>query len=378
MEKSSPKEMEDDPSQEDIISLVNSIFLVSDFTKEEFSLEFKIEDREFKSKFEGLARKLEDMSYVCKLEEADDGKYVIVQKFAIRKQGKIMKSAWTPRILFAIVIGFVMFDGYYRTSFTNSIVDIGEPLEMAAFYTLSVMGILGIHELGHIIAAKIHGLKTTWPYFLPGIPVYGIPTFGAFIQSKGLTINREILYDVAIAGPIAGVVIAIIVSIYGAYTAPVLDQVIADELFAQSRLSDWSLGEPLLMTASLAMFGKGELFGQVILMTPFMFAAWIGFLITFLNLLPAWQLDGGHMARTLMGPKLHRYATFGSIGILVLLNYWPMAILILIMSSKNPSASPLDDVSPLSRKRKLSYIGIIGLAILCAPLPANLLSNLLS
>jgi Zn-dependent protease len=377
MEKSRPKEMEE-PSQEDIISLVNSIFLVSDFTKAEFSLEFKIEDKDFKSKFEGLARKLEDMSYVCKLEETDDGIYVIVQKFTLRKQGKIMKSAWTPRILFAIVIGFVMFDGYYRTSFTNSIVDIGEPLEMAVFYTLSVMGILGIHELGHIVAAKIHGLKTTWPYFLPGIPVYGIPTFGAFIQSRGLTINREILYDVAIAGPIAGLIVAIIVSIYGAYTAPVLDQVIADELFAQARLSDWSLGEPLLMTASLAMFGKGELFGQVILMTPFMFAAWIGFLITFLNLLPAWQLDGGHMARTLMGSKLHRYATFGSIGILVLLNYWPMAILILIMSSKNPSASPLDDVSPLSRKRKLSYIGIIGLAILCAPLPSNLLPNLLS
>ncbi len=377
MEKSRPKEMEE-PSQEDIISLVNSIFLVRDFTKAEFSLEFKIEDNDFKSKFEGLARKLEDMSYVCKLEETDDGIYVIVQKFTLKKQGKIMKSAWTPRILFAIVIGFVMFDGYYRTSFTNSIVDIGEPLEMAVFYTLSVMGILGIHELGHIVAAKIHGLKTTWPYFLPGIPVYGIPTFGAFIQSRGLTINREILYDVAIAGPIAGLIVAIIVSIYGAYTAPVLDQVVADELFAQARLSDWSLGEPLLMTASLAMFGKGELFGQVILMTPFMFAAWIGFLITFLNLLPAWQLDGGHMARTLMGSKLHRYATFGSIGILVLLNYWPMAILILIMSSKNPSASPLDDVSPLSRKRKLSYIGIIGLAILCAPLPSNLLPNLLS
>ena len=84
------------------------------------------------------------------------------------------------------------------------------------------------------------------------------------------------------------------------------------------------------------------------------------------------------MARTLMGSKLHRYATFGSIGILVLLNYWPMAILILIMSSKNPSASPLDDVSPLSRKRKLSYVGIIGLAILCAPLPANFLPSLLS
>ena len=370
MEKFSRKQMEE-PSQDDIISIVKSIFQVSDFTKTEFSLEFKIEDVDFKSKFERLARTLEDMRYVCKLENNEGENYVIAQKFALRKQGKIMKSSWTPRILFAIVIVFVMFDGYYRTSVANSVIWIGDPLETAAFYTLSVMGILGVHELGHIIAAKAHRLKTTWPYFLPGIPIFGIPTFGAFIQSKGLTINREILFDIAIAGPIAGLVITMIVTVYGAYTVPVFDQVIATELFAEDRLSDRGLGEPLLMTASLALFGKGAWYGQVILNTPFMFAAWIGFLITFLNLLPAWQLDGGHMARTLIGTKLHRYATFGSLGILVLLNYWPMAILILILSAKNPSATPLDDVSPLSRNRKFAYVGIIGLAILCAPLPSS-------
>jgi len=363
-------------SQEEIISFINSIFEVSDFTKTEFSLEFRIEDLEFKSKFVDLARKLENMSYVCKLEKVDGGKYIIIQKFTPKKQKKWLSTAWTPRILFAIVISFVMIDGYYRTSGTNSIVEIGDPLVMAGIYTLSLLGILGIHELGHIIAAKAHKLKTTWPYFIPGLPIIGIPTFGAFIQSKGLTINREILFDVAIAGPIAGLVIAIIVSIYGAYTAPILDQEIAAELFAESKLIEWGMGEPLLMTASLAMFGKGGA-GHEVIMTPIMFAAWIGFLITFLNLLPAWQLDGGHMARTLLGPKMHKYATYGSMVILVLLNYWLMAILILVMSSRSPSASPLDDVSPLSRNRKLAYIGIIGLAILCAPLPSAFLSSIL-
>jgi len=366
----------EEKSQEEIILLVNSIFEVSNFTKTEFSLEFKIDDFEFKSKFEDLARKLENMRFVCKLEKMDDGKYIIIQKFSQKKQRKWMNTSWTPRILFAIVISFVMIDGYYRTSGTNSIVEIGDPLEMAGVYTLSLLGILGIHELGHIIAAKAHGLKTTWPFFIPGLPVIGIPTFGAFIQSRGLTINREILFDVAIAGPIAGLIIAVIVSIYGAYTAPILDQDIVAGMFADSRLTEWGWGEPLLMTASLALFGKGVP-GHEVIMTPVMFAAWIGFLITFLNLLPAWQLDGGHMARTLLGPKLHRYATYGSIVILVLLNYWIMAILIFVMSSRNPSASPLDDVSPLSRNRKITYIGIIGLAILCAPLPTNFLPNFL-
>jgi len=375
MERFSLKKMEEH-SQEGIISLVNSMFEVSDFTKAEFSLEFKIEDLEFKSKFVDLARKLENMSYVCKLQEIEGAKFIIIQKFAVKKQRKWLSNTWTPRILFVIVISFVMIDGYYRTYGTNSIVEIGDPLEMAGIYTLSLLGILGVHELGHIVAARAHKLKTTWPYFIPGLPILGIPTFGAFIQSKGLTINREILFDVAIAGPVAGLVIAVIVSIYGAYTAPIIEQAVAAELFAESRLMEWSQGEPLLMSASLAMFGKGGA-GYQVIMTPIMFAAWIGFLITFLNLLPAWQLDGGHMARTLLGQKMHRYATYGSMAILVLLNYWLMAILILIMSSRNPSASPLDDVSPLSRNRKFAYIGIIVLAVLCAPLPSGFWSSIL-
>ena len=375
MERFSLKKMEEN-TQEGIISLVNSIFEVSDFTKAEFSLEFKIEDLEFKSKFVDLARKLENMSYVCKLQEIEGAKFIIIQKFAVKKQRKWLSNTWTPRILFVIVISFVMIDGYYRTYGTNSIVEIGDPLQMAGIYTLSLLGILGVHELGHIVAARAHKLKTTWPYFIPGLPILGIPTFGAFIQSKGLTINREILFDVAIAGPIAGLVIAVIVSIYGAYTAPVIEQAVAAELFAEDRLMEWSQGEPLLMSASLAMFGKGGA-GYQVIMTPIMFAAWIGFLITFLNLLPAWQLDGGHMARTLLGQKMHRYATYGSMAILVLLNYWLMAILILIMSSRSPSASPLDDISPLSRNRKFAYIGIVVLAVLCAPLPSGFWSSIL-
>jgi len=366
----------EEPSQDDVVSLVNSIFDVTNFTKSEFSLEFKIADNDFKAKFEELARRLEGMRYVCKLEQADDERFIIIQRFAVKGHRRWLNTSWTPRILFAIVIGFVMIDGYYRTSGTNSIVDIGDPLEMAAIYTLSLLGILGAHELGHIVAAKTHRLKTTWPYFIPGLPVIGIPTFGAFIQSRGLTINREILFDVAIAGPIAGLVIAVVVSVYGAYTAPILDEGFAAGLFEESRLVEWEQGEPVLLSASLALFGKGS-GGDEVIMTPVLFAAWIGFLITFLNLLPAWQLDGGHMARTLLGPKLHRYATFGSMAVLVLLNYWLMAILILVMSQRNPSATPLDDVSPLSGKRRWAYIGVIGLAFLCAPLPSGFLPSML-
>ncbi|MGB0855823.1 MAG: site-2 protease family protein [Nitrosopumilus sp.] len=372
----------EEPSQEEIIHLVNSIFEVSDFTKTEFSLEFRIEDLAFTSKFEDLARKLQDLRHSCKLEKIDGAKYVIIQKFSPQKQKKWMNSVWTPRILFAIVISFVMIDGYYRTIELNILVDIGDPFEMAIIYTLSLLGILGVHEIGHMVAARHHRLKTTWPFFIPGIPsLPGIPiltmtpTFGAFIQSRGLTINRKILFDVAIAGPIAGLIVAIIVSLYGAYTMPVIDTHTINQYVEEGGdFIGLPYGNSLLFKGALVVFDKDE---QFFVYTPILWASWIGFLITFLNLLPAWQLDGGHMARTLLGPKLHRYTTFGSMIILVMLNFWPMAILILILSSRNPSATLLDDVSPLSRNRKFAYVGIIGLAILCAPLPQNFLPGIL-
>ena len=378
MERFSHKQMED-PSQEDIISLVNSIFDVNEFTKTEFSLEFKIDDIDFKSRFEDLARKLEGVNYAGKLERRESQISVIIQKFPVKKHKKWINTSWTPRILFAVVISFVMIDGYYRTEGFNLISHIGEPIEMAIIYTVSLLGILGIHELGHLIASKHHKLKTTWPFFIPGIPQIPnittfalIPTFGAVIQSRGHMINRGILFDVAIAGPIAGLIITIIVSFYGAYTLPIIE--VSDiQKFNDGggEITIFPFGDPLLFQIALATFGKAS---QFVFYTPILWASWIGFLITFLNLLPAAQLDGGHMARTVFGRRGHKYATYASLGILVLLGFWVFALLVIIMSSRNLSAEPLDDISPLSRNKKLAYLGVIGLTVLCAPLPVNLLA----
>ena len=359
-----------EPTQEEVISIVSSQFEVTNVDLTLDTLKFRIEDKEFKTKFVELAQKLESRDLICRMAKTSEGTYILVNRFPPRKQRKLLPGSWLPRILFAIVIGFVMIDGYYRTIAANSLVDIGDPFEIAIIYTISLVGILGIHESGHLIVAKFHKLKTSWPYFIPGIPIYGIPTFGAVITSRGLTVNRHILFDVAIAGPIAGLVITIIVLMYGAYTAPVITDELAEDLFSRSQLIE--MNEPLLMIATLAMFGKGGQ-GEEVLMTPVLFAAWLGFLITFLNLLPAWQLDGGHMARALFGAKLHRIGTYASIGVLVLLGYWVMAMFILLLSSRNPSAMPLDDVSPVPKNRKFLYIVIVVLAILCAPIPPSML-----
>ena len=352
-----------EPTQEQVISIVYSVFEVRDVIISLEKMEFEIADLDFKEKFVSLAQRLELLNLVCFLRKSEGRLFVQINRLPEEKK-KMLSRAWIQRILFSVVVAFVMVDGYYRTLGVNSLIYIGDPLDFAVLYTFSLVGILGVHEAGHIVAARWHKIRTSWPYFIPGIPVIGLPTFGALIQSRGLTINRDILFDIAIAGPIAGLVIAIIVSFYGAYTSPILDSSVAEELSGDvMRLSD-----SIFMTLALATYDKAGPDVEV-LMSPILFAAWLGFLITFLNLLPAWQLDGGHMARTLFGQKIHRFATYGSVAVLFLLRYEMMAIFILIFSMRNMSARPLDDVSPLSKNRKLLYVIVVVLAVLCAPLP---------
>ena len=358
-----------DITEEEVISKVSSIFDVKETIININDMQFKIRDTDFKNKFVNLARELEIRNFVPRLEKSSDGIDIFVTRLQKTKR-KWLSKAWVPRILFAVTVTMVLIDGYFRTDFVNSLAFIGDPFQMSILYAFSLIGILGVHESGHLIAAKKHKIRTTWPYFIPGVPVFGIPTFGALIQSRGLTINRDILFDVAIAGPIAGLVIAIIVCIFGAYTSPEISNDLADQLFQESQLMKMNL--PILMSVSLDIFDKGGEDTEVI-MSPIMFAAWLGFLITFLNLLPAWQLDGGHMARALFGKKWHQYATYASMGVLVVLGYWFMAIFILVLSTRSQDARPLDDISPLTKNRKRMFIVVAILGVLCAPLPSGIL-----
>ena len=358
-------------TQEDIKKLVSSVFNVSEVEISLSKMRFYISDEDFKTKFIQVSQEFEGRNFVCILKKKSGSIVLDISKLPPAKKKKWLSKTWIPRILFVITVCFVLIDGFYRTIGVNRLAEIGDPFAVAVLYAWALIGILGVHEAGHLIAAKWHKIKTTWPYFIPGVPVYGIPTFGAFIQSRGLTVNRDILFDVAIAGPIAGLVIAVIVAVFGVYTSPIIDNELAEQLFGTSQLME--MNENIIMKVLIILFEKDGDDVQLV-MSPIMFAAWLGFLITFLNLLPAWQLDGGHLARVLLGRKWHKIATYASMGVLVLLNYWMMAILILILSSRSKDTQPLDDVSPLSFNRKIIYIGVIVLAVLCAPLPSSILS----
>ncbi len=359
------------PTEDEIISLVSSTFDVAEMEQGPEMIQFRIKAGEFKAKFAELAQRLEGQGIACRLRRKDGGLYIVVHRLEFGRQGWLRSSPWVPRILFAVVVGFVAVDGYYRTVGTNQLIPIGDPLGMAAIYTAALLGILGVHEVGHLAASRMHKIKTTWPYFIPGLPIIGIPTFGALIMAKGLMINREKAFDVAIAGPLAGLVITVIVTAYAASTVPVIDPLLREQLEQTSLLGEWQFGEPLLMTASLAAFGKGAE-DSTVLMTPLLFASWIGFFLTFANLMPAGQLDGGHLMRTVFGKRTLRIFTYVSAGILFLMNFWFVALFVLFMTGRKSGITIMDDITPLSSGRKISYAAVMILAVLCAPIPDSL------
>jgi Zn-dependent protease len=301
----------------------------------------------------------------------DDGIVVTVSK--VQKQGKPRSKYLLslPAILFIATLTVVFIDGLYRSqsSFANAF--IRDPLLLAAVYTMSLVGILGVHEMGHMIAAKHHGIRASWPYFIPGIPGLFVPTFGAMIQIRSNMTNRNVLFDVGIAGPIAGLLVTMVVSVYGSSISVLVPAERVQDLIGNFDLM--RINSSILMQATLDLTGHGAAAGNaVLIMSPVLFAAWVGFLITFLNLLPAWQLDGGHLARSALGVRWHRVLTYSSVGVLTGLGYFIMAAFVLLFSSRAPESTPLDDVSPLSKKRKVLFWVAIALAVLCAPLPAEI------
>ena len=159
-----------EPTVEEVISIISNIFQIKGINQSLGVLQIEIESEEFKQKFVHLAKQITSKNLVARLETNGDRMFVNISRFQSPKS----RRAWIPRVLFVATIIVVMIDGYYHTVDTNSITYIGEPFQIAVLFTVSLMGILGIHELGHMIASKIHRIKTSWPYFIPGIPVYWI------------------------------------------------------------------------------------------------------------------------------------------------------------------------------------------------------------
>jgi membrane-associated protease RseP (regulator of RpoE activity) len=340
-------------SNEQIIDLVRQRFSVrQEFLREEGVIEFFLEDsqQDIKSGFLSLVRDLAIFGYTAMMRNTDHGILLNVFK---KPQIPTPKSR-TQLILLAATIFSIVLDGYIRLVYSgNSTPVLFETIGIALIYAVAILAIIGIHELGHLIAARHHGMDYSWPYFLPGIP--GVwPTFGAVITARSLPVNRDALFDLGFSGPIAGLLATLVVSLLAVSSAILVP---ASSFPANAQFSNLDAYTSFLV-GLLKNPGSGSMVVTGSVFNLLHFAYLIGFLITFLNLMPAWQLDGGHIANSVVSPKVRTALTLAVVVIFIVLGVYLMAFFIVLFAFlvRSGSFRPLDDVSPLSHSRKILFV----------------------
>ncbi|MEI6796767.1 MAG: site-2 protease family protein [Methanomassiliicoccales archaeon] len=312
-------------------------------------------------KFEALRREMNEKMFVPFLTYSG-GEYTVT---VYRKQINKVRGHTLNLILLFITFGTTIFAGAtlwaaYENSdqwLTPDSIFWG-----AIFFAVPLMLILGTHELSHYYMSKRHGVAASLPFFIPSFPPLG--TFGAFISMRDPIPNRKALFDIGIAGPIGGILIAIPVTLLGLYLTaldPHIISVIPDG--GLMRINTSLLYDFLQMMVPIP--GDAQLH-------PMAFAGWVGILVTAINLLPAGQLDGGHVARGLLGDNA-KYLTYAVIGALLVMGMfytgWLIfGFLILILGLRHPA--PLNDISPIGGHRKIvGAIAIVLLLVTFTPTP---------
>ncbi len=230
-------------------------------------------------------------------------------------------------------------------------------------YSLSIIVILGTHEMGHYVACRLYGIEATLPFFLPSPFLFG--TFGAVIRIRSPFTNRRALFDVGVAGPIAGFVVAVPVLILGLSLSTVVQQPPRGETIV--------LGGCLLLDLLFRLFfGAGP--EVSVNLHPVFVAGWVGLLATSLNLLPIGQLDGGHVLYAI-SVRLHRWVSRYGCPVMIVLglvtggyHLVTLGILFAILGLGHPPT--LDETDRLGSGRLLIAVAALLIFILCfIPVP---------
>ncbi len=241
-------------------------------------------------------------------------------------------------------------------------------------FALSIMLILGAHEMGHYIMARYHKVPVTLPYFIPLPIISPIGTMGAVIRMKGPIKNRRALHDIGVAGPLAGLVFAIPILLYGLYTSDV------GPISPTGMMEGNSL---LYAGAKVLVFGRFLPNGtEDVYLNQMAWAGWVGLLVTAMNLMPLGQLDGGHVTYTLLGDRaknLFAPIMAGLIGLAVFsflvdnTMTWVLWIFLLFFLGRI-HAEPLDDVTPLDTKRRwIAIFTLVVFVLVFVPIPFRIL-----
>jgi membrane-associated protease RseP (regulator of RpoE activity) len=309
----------------------------------------------------------------------------------------------TNIILFIITFLSILFSGMlnsYTGPQTNNISIIWSHLKgnlgQSIAFAISMLSILTAHEFGHYFAARYHKTRVTLPYFIP-FPLSPFGTMGAFIRMLEPPKNKKILLDIGLAGPLAGLIIAIPVLVIGLALSPVetLPANLPEGFLFEGNSILYLILKYLVHGAwlpqPLSFFGANPIIhwiryfftglplpvgGVDVMIHPVAWAGWAGLLITSLNLLPAGQLDGGHLIYSLFGDKL-QWIRPAILVILVLLGFlwsgwWLWAFLILLLGNRR--AEPLDEITELDPRRKaLARFGLVVFFLVFMPVPLIIL-----
>ncbi|HKY31080.1 MAG TPA: site-2 protease family protein [Candidatus Polarisedimenticolia bacterium] len=202
-------------------------------------------------------------------------------------------------------------------------------------YTLCLMAILGVHEMGHYLACRRYGVDASLPYFLPNpFPIMG--TFGAFIRIRAPIPDRRALFDIGVAGPLAGFAVALPVILFGLLH---VESVPADTAGPSERV-----GIPLLLAWLMSVIPPSWPEGEIPLLSGPLMAGWVGCLATAINLFPIGQLDGGHICFALSA-RVHAVASFVTLaafvglGLLVYPGWLFFATLLILVGPRHPAVS---------------------------------------
>jgi membrane-associated protease RseP (regulator of RpoE activity) len=309
-------------------------------------------------------------------------------------------NVWINVILFAFTLLSVLlagtlyaYDGPVSTDNGQMIMNILTHLGQGASFTISLLAILLSHEFGHYLMARYHKTAATLPYFIP-FPFSPFGTMGAVIVQKEPHKNKRILLDIGMAGPLAGFVVAIPLLFVGLYLSKVdvinlppgsTIQFEGNSLlylfskflvFHQWLPTPASFGGMPPLLYWLRYFFTGlptPIGGQDVILHPIAWAAWIGLLVTALNLIPAGQLDGGHIVNGLFGKKRAILLLPVILVALVLLGlvwvgWWLWAFLIFFLG--RVYAEPLDQITALDPKRKvLAVVCLVIFILVFTPVP---------
>lgn len=355
-------------------SLVRSSFTVTDtFQLPEGEAEYRVAyTAESRLRFKDLHRKAAAMGFTPRLMGSREECTLTLRRTltAPRRQSRV------PTILALLslisIIAFSLLEKALYGEFAPGV----PGLVVIASYSLGVIAVLAAHEFGHRSAARRNRELSLTSYLIPGIPglTAFLPVIGPLSTQKGPATNRDGLFDVLLWGPLAGFVVALALSLVGEFDTvvssiplqgnQVVNTFIAVKFSNPSAIQyalDWLLSPFIVQVPS-----------GFVLLSPIGDAATVGLLLTFIGLLPMASFDGGMLASTVWGSKVSRLATYASALVLIsfdTLNYFAIAIFVILIAGRQLNVQLLDEVSEISRRRKWVYGAAVVLAFLCVPLP---------